>query len=117
MSNQKKETKLSWDEFQLLGEANGPPENEIEPRLNDTFSGTVRIFIEKKKRGGKKASVIKGIVGESEAIKLLCNKIKKQCGVGGSYKDDEIVIQGDNREKIKAILVEEGLKDVKLAGG
>lgn len=76
----------------------------------------LRIFLEKKHRGGKTASVIKGFVGKQEDLEELGRMLKTKCGTGGSAKDGEIIIQGDFRDKILQQLTEKGYK-AKKAGG
>ena len=76
----------------------------------------LRIFIEKKHRGGKTASIIKGFIGKQEDLEELAKFLKTRCGVGGSAKDGEIVIQGDCRDKILDLLMAKGYK-AKKAGG
>lgn len=76
----------------------------------------LRIWLDKKHRGGKVASVVKGFIGSDDDLKDLAKTLKSKCGVGGSAKDGEIIIQGDHREKILKILTESGFK-AKKAGG
>lgn len=76
----------------------------------------LRIFIEKKHRGGKTASVVKGFIGKKDDLEVLGKLIKTKCGTGGSAKDGEIIIQGDLRDKIMEILIANGYK-AKKAGG
>ncbi len=63
----------------------------------------LRIWLYKKHRGGKTASVVKGFVGSADDLKDLGKILKTKCGVGGSAKDGEIIIQGDHRDKMLKI--------------
>ena len=76
----------------------------------------LRIWLDKKHRGGKVASLVKGFVGNENDLKDLAKTLKSKCGVGGSAKDGEIIIQGDHRDKIHKILTDKGYR-AKKAGG
>ncbi|MBR9728216.1 stress response translation initiation inhibitor YciH [Shewanella intestini] len=78
--------------------------------------GIVRIHKDSKGRKGKGVSVIKGLGLEAKELKTLAQKLKKQCGCGGTVKDFTIEVQTDNREQIKTLL-EKMNYTVKLAGG
>lgn len=76
----------------------------------------LEAHLDKKNRGGKIATVLKGFEGNEEDLKALAKKLKTLCGVGGSAKDGEIIIQGNFRDKVMDYLVKEGYK-VKRVGG
>ena len=69
-----------------------------------------------KGRGGKTVTIIKGFEGTPEALKSLAKALKQHCGVGGSIKDNDIIIQGNMRDKIMIFLQKEG-HQVKRVGG
>lgn len=69
-----------------------------------------------KGRAGKTVTVIKGFVGQEEDLKTLAKLLKTKCGVGGSVKDNNIIIQGNYRDKIMEILKKSGY-NVKRVGG
>lgn len=75
----------------------------------------LRIHLQRIK-GNKVLSIVRGFQGEDEDLKQLGKMLKTACGVGGSIKAGEILLQGDHRDKILRILTEEGYK-VKKAGG
>lgn len=86
-------------------------EESLEPR--DQY---LEAHFSNKGRGGKTVTIIKGFQGPEEDLIALGKKLKKKCGVGGSTKDDEIIIQGDDREKIMELLRKDAY-NVKRVGG
>ncbi|MGN6533142.1 MAG: translation initiation factor [Ginsengibacter sp.] len=66
------------------------------------------VVLDKKHRGGKVVSIIKGFSMKDNEIEVLAKKLKTFCGSGGSAKDNEIIIQGDHREKILQWLLKNG---------
>ena len=76
----------------------------------------LRVMLDKKNRKGKAVTLITGFVGTDADLKDLAKLLKRKCGVGGSSKDGEILIQGDFRDKVMHLLQNEGYK-VKKSGG
>lgn len=88
----------------------------LKPVASPGGDGIVRLRRESKGRGGKAVTVISGLPETGEALKARAKALKQRCGVGGSVKNGEVEIQGDQRSTIKTYLEAEGLK-VKIAGG
>ena len=84
-------------------EAETLPKNQQKLRLNMERAG----------RGGKTVTLVKGFVGSDKDINALCKLLKQKCGVGGSVKDGEIIIQGDHRQRLVEILKKEGFCQAK----
>lgn len=76
----------------------------------------LKVQLDKKARSGKQVTLVTGFVGTENDLKELGKLVKNKCGVGGTIKDQEIVIQGDFRDKILQILLQANYK-AKKAGG
>jgi translation initiation factor 1 len=76
----------------------------------------LRIHLERLK-GNKEATVIRGYIGDEAILESLGKILKSKCGVGGTVKDNEILLQGNHREKVLELLLKEGYSGTKKAGG
>lgn len=74
----------------------------------------LRVTLDKSNRAGKQVTLVTGYVGTAGDLESLTKLLKTKCGVGGSAKDGEILIQGDVRDKVVAILIKEGYKAKKI---
>lgn len=75
----------------------------------------LRVWLDRLK-GGRVATVVRGFVGSQQALSELGKELKMKCGVGGTAKDGEIIIQGDHRDRVVELLTKAGYR-CKKAGG
>ena len=85
------------------------PEAETLPKQQQKL----RVQMEKSHRGGKTVTIVRGFIGTEDDLKALAKHLKTRCGVGGSAKDGEIIIQGDFKPKVIELLIKEGYTNTK----
>ena len=88
-------------------------EDEEEIETPEKKNQKLRVSIEKKGRGGKTVTLITGFTGREDDLKELGRTLKTKCGVGGSAKDGEIIIQGDFKQRVIELLKAEGYTQTK----
>jgi translation initiation factor 1 len=102
--------------FSTNRDFNYESEGKEEQRTLPPQQQNLKVQLDRKKRAGKSATLVTGFIGNEEDLKLLGKMLKTKCGVGGTVKDGEILVQGDFCNKIIEILKKEGYK-AKRAGG
>ena len=118
MSKQKKTVYNSFSGImfstdpEFVYEDNDATEQEVLPNGQQNL----RVMLDKKNRGGKTVTLVTGFTGPSHDLEKLTKTLKTRCGVGGSAKDGEIILQGDFKEKVFLFLQKEGYK-IKKSGG
>lgn len=88
-------------------------EENDEPETLPKNQQKLRVRIEKHGRGGKTVTIVDGFIGTQDDLKQLAKTLKTACGVGGNAKDDLIIIQGEQKEKIVEILKKNGYTNSK----
>ena len=78
-----------------------------------TAQQKLKVRLDTKHRAGKAVTLVDGFVGKEEDLEEMGKKLKSFCGTGGSAKDGEIIVQGDQREKVLQWLVKNGYKQTK----
>ncbi|MDL2214828.1 translation initiation factor [Dysgonomonas sp. OttesenSCG-928-M03] len=89
-------------------------EDEDEAETIDSAKQLLRISLDKRNRKGKAVTLITGFVGTDDDLQDLAKLLKTKCGVGGSAKDGEILIQGDFRNKVLELLQKEGYAKARI---
>jgi len=84
-----------------------PEEHEITETLAPAQQ-PLRILLDKKQRAGKAVTLVTGFIGNEEDLEKLGKQLKNFCGTGGSVKDHEVLVQGDQRDKVLQWLLKNG---------
>ncbi|MDE7006504.1 translation initiation factor [uncultured Alistipes sp.] len=87
-----------------------------EPETLAPAAQDLRVWLDRKQRAGKVATLVRGFVGRNDDLQELARLLKTRCGVGGAAKEGEIIIQGDHRDRVIDILIRSGYR-CKKAGG
>ncbi|HUS01947.1 MAG TPA: translation initiation factor [Chitinophagaceae bacterium] len=90
-----------------------PEENPNDINTLPAAEQNLRVKLDAKQRAGKVVTLIQGFEGKEADLEDLGRKLKSYCGTGGSVKDNEIIIQGDNRDKILIWLHKQGFTKAK----
>lgn len=89
---------------------------EAAPKNVQAHQQDLRVWLDKKARRGKQVTLVKGFTGTKQKLKELEKFLKSKCGVGGSIKDGDIIIQGNHQDKVVSLLLSQGYQ-AKKAGG
>lgn len=102
--------------YSTAGDFNYASDAAAEQETLTAAQQQLRVLIDRKNRGGKEATLVTGFIGTQEDLSNLGKTLKSKCGVGGSAKDGEIIIQGAHADRVLQLLLSMGYK-AKRAGG
>lgn len=98
-------------DFKYETQSDEPSDESVDRSKQD-----LRIWLDRKQRAGKQVTLVKGFIGSEDELRSLASLLKNRCGVGGSAKDGQIIIQGDFRDRVLDILIKEGFVRTKKVG-
>jgi translation initiation factor 1 len=103
----------------FVPDPNEKQEEKQDALISDKEKSQMKLYVsrDKKHRGGKQVTLIEGHTGPDEVMTQLLAKLKSLCSAGGSFKDGELIIQGDHVKKVMEYLLKNGYKSVKQKGG
>ena len=113
--NKKRRTGIVFStdpDFEYQYEESSAGDDTLEPEQQK-----LRVLIDRKQRKGKEVTLVTGFIGSEDDLKDLGKYLKTKCGVGGSVKNGEIIIQGNQRDKIVQLLNDKGYSGTKKSGG
>lgn len=84
--------------------------SDEEPATLPPAQQDLRVWLDRKQRGGKVVTLVRGFVGRDADLQELARMLKTKCGVGGAAKEGEIIIQGDHRERVVDLLTRSGYR-------
>ena len=101
---------FNYNPEEATHEADEMPAEVAADALAEQGKQMLNVMLDKRNRNGKRVTLVTDFVGSDEALKVLAKELKQHCGVGGSARGGEILIQGDFRDKVLAFLKAKGFK-------
>ena len=101
---------FNYNPDEATHEADEMPAEVAADALAEQGKQMLNVMLDKRNRNGKRVTLVTDFVGSDEALKSLAKELKQHCGVGGSARGGEILIQGDFRDKVLAFLKAKGFK-------
>ena len=101
---------FNYNPDEATHEATEEPTDASADALAEQGKQMLNVMLDKRNRNGKRVTLVTDFVGSDEALKSLAKELKPHCGVGGSARGGEILIQGDFRDEVLAFLKAKGFK-------
>ena len=115
MSKNKKNTLNDLESLRMVYSTNPDAMKQDEPEIETPAANkqTLKVRLDRKQRKGKTVTLVEGFVGSNEELETLTKTLKTKCGVGGSAKDGDIILQGEFKEKVVELLKQLGYEKTK----